>query len=423
MGFYLNKLLKYFIIFLTMSGATKCFFCLNSFGLFKKQYACSKCGYAACKDCVPHKITLNNRSGLMCRKCYKELHSPAASSGRSSPPANFKRELARKKETHSQQQNNEDLEITKRLEKLKSDMKSSDVSIDELERRVRNLRTQNHSSVTMEEIEARLSKLKGEQRPPAIRVHSIKAPFTDLRNAQPARGRNMKRKMQDGGGGPSTSSLDDDETQVKRLIRQYTNDVITATSSSSRQETADDLIRAATNEVEIDRREQRFDDVLAERSAQLRNNNNNGGNIIPVDDVMDEESAELIRKILEEEQIEENAIQVTTSSNRRMPTNAATTTTTTKTSHHRHQHRQLDSDDDDEDPPLPWCFMCNDDATIKCVECDDLFCRSCYKQVHKDRDMRGHHHRRKPQQHSSNVCAWCYFKEVLTPSLEGVSKL
>lgn len=41
---------------------------------------------------------------------------------------------------------------------------------------------------------------------------------------------------------------------------------------------------------------------------------------------------------------------------------------------------------------LPWCTICNEDATIRCISCDgDLFCKSCFKECHADdEDYRNH---------------------------------
>lgn len=41
---------------------------------------------------------------------------------------------------------------------------------------------------------------------------------------------------------------------------------------------------------------------------------------------------------------------------------------------------------------LPWCTICNEDAVIRCIGCDgDLFCRSCFKEIHaNDEEYREH---------------------------------
>lgn len=41
---------------------------------------------------------------------------------------------------------------------------------------------------------------------------------------------------------------------------------------------------------------------------------------------------------------------------------------------------------------LPWCTICNEDATIRCIGCDgDLFCRPCFKEIHdNDEEYREH---------------------------------
>lgn len=34
-------------------------------------------------------------------------------------------------------------------------------------------------------------------------------------------------------------------------------------------------------------------------------------------------------------------------------------------------------------PELPWCVLCNQDARYRCLDCNDLYCAECNKQVHK----------------------------------------
>ncbi|XP_055322309.1 abscission/NoCut checkpoint regulator isoform X2 [Sitodiplosis mosellana] len=40
---------------------------------------------------------------------------------------------------------------------------------------------------------------------------------------------------------------------------------------------------------------------------------------------------------------------------------------------------------------LPWCTVCNEDATIRCIGCDgDLFCKGCFNEIHDDDEYRAH---------------------------------
>ncbi|KNE62142.1 hypothetical protein AMAG_07387 [Allomyces macrogynus ATCC 38327] len=41
------------------------------------------------------------------------------------------------------------------------------------------------------------------------------------------------------------------------------------------------------------------------------------------------------------------------------------------------------------------CCICNDDATVICVDCDeDMYCAACFRQGHADGEERGHHTRK-----------------------------
>jgi len=53
----------------------------------------------------------------------------------------------------------------------------------------------------------------------------------------------------------------------------------------------------------------------------------------------------------------------------------------------RHAQRSISMAEDD-DEELPWCSICNEDATLRCRDCDgDLFCARCNRECHGEFEM------------------------------------
>lgn len=51
-----------------------------------------------------------------------------------------------------------------------------------------------------------------------------------------------------------------------------------------------------------------------------------------------------------------------------------------------------ETDDDSEaETDCPWCTICNDDATLKCERCKELFCKACFKEMHREDPSIAHH--------------------------------
>ena len=39
---------------------------------------------------------------------------------------------------------------------------------------------------------------------------------------------------------------------------------------------------------------------------------------------------------------------------------------------------------------LPFCEICNEDASLRCLECENLFCASCFREFHDEEDYKSH---------------------------------
>jgi hypothetical protein len=47
-------------------------------------------------------------------------------------------------------------------------------------------------------------------------------------------------------------------------------------------------------------------------------------------------------------------------------------------------------EENNEDEEFPWCTVCNDNATKRCLDCDELFCESCVKKIHRQSGYKAH---------------------------------
>jgi abscission/NoCut checkpoint regulator len=39
---------------------------------------------------------------------------------------------------------------------------------------------------------------------------------------------------------------------------------------------------------------------------------------------------------------------------------------------------------------LPFCEICNEDASLRCLECENLFCAACFREFHDEEDYKTH---------------------------------
>lgn len=49
-----------------------------------------------------------------------------------------------------------------------------------------------------------------------------------------------------------------------------------------------------------------------------------------------------------------------------------------------------DVEENAEEDEFPWCTVCNDNATKRCLDCDELFCESCMRKIHRQSGYKTH---------------------------------
>ena len=52
--------------------------------------------------------------------------------------------------------------------------------------------------------------------------------------------------------------------------------------------------------------------------------------------------------------------------------------------------KKEEEEEKEEDDELPWCTVCNENATKRCLDCDELFCELCVKKIHRQSGYKNH---------------------------------
>ncbi|XP_061721864.1 abscission/NoCut checkpoint regulator [Cydia pomonella] len=194
-----------------------------------------------------------------------------------------------------------------------------------------------------QEIQARLQKLKENEK--------VKASEEEISR----RLQNIKGEV------PTTSDAELLERLAKLrgvpVATLQTKAVLVAPDTRSEQEQADDLLKQYQAKTAIDTKyTDEFNGLVTDMESRLQSLKGNGGpsqthNVNP-EDTPSEDEEDTIKKIIE-----------------RLKTEALL-------------DEQLSPTSNDE---LPFCEICNEDATMRCVGCQYLFCKRCFLD-HKDDD-------------------------------------
>ncbi|OXB82265.1 UNVERIFIED_CONTAM: hypothetical protein H355_007962 [Colinus virginianus] len=356
-------------------------------------------------------------------RCYGQ--ESQNSSAKWSPPENYKKRVAafeaKQKKLQGQQKTDakpfsqdgsryrglskEDRAIAERLEKLREERKPKSIpSQAEIEARLAALKEDYHGPVpSTQEMEDRLAVLQGRD-PPSQAPRPIHQP-PDTRSLSQQTDDLLTQLAEE-------VSIDEHYcpgVQPRAVSGQNLNDLS--------RESEDCVSRANLDQKQL---EEEKNKLLVEAAAELREENTRQEKILQVakrlavlrgqdpekvtletykfpdsDEELDEEEA--IQRVLK--QLTEEAALDEASGFNILPDQTTQSGFSQQNLHKKTKQESqtptaiaLADSDDSEEHELPWCCICNEDATLRCHGCSgDLYCQRCFREGHTEFDMEDHH--------------------------------
>ncbi|XP_032477088.1 abscission/NoCut checkpoint regulator isoform X3 [Phocoena sinus] len=373
----------------------RCYGCAVKFTLFKKEYGCKNCGRVFCSGCLSFSAAVpraGNTQQKVCKQCHEVLTRRVAALEAKQKPNT--------PQSHGLTQ--QDQVIAERLARLRQENKPKSVpSQAEIEARLVALRDAPQGSIpSTQEMEARLASLQGRvppsqtpqlaHQPPDTRTQAQQAQdlLTELA-AEVAIDESWER------GGPA-ASIQNDLNQGDPGA-QSTSCKGQATWSLE-EEKRRLLAEAAVTLREENTRQERIL-ALAKRLAVLQGRDPDRVTLqdyrLPdSDDEEDEETA--IQRVLQQ-LTEEAALDEASGFN--IPAEPALRPQAQSC---RAEPEAVAARPEAEEEELPWCCICNEDATLRCASCDgDLYCVRCFREGHDAFDLKEHQTSAYHPQHKS----------------------
>ncbi|XP_030900346.1 abscission/NoCut checkpoint regulator isoform X2 [Melopsittacus undulatus] len=392
---------------------SRCYGCASKFSVFKKECGCKNCGRSFCSSCLSFSAVVprcGSTQKKVCKQCHETLTGRVAAFEAKQNQLKEQQKAAAVKApgqagSRYQGLSKEDRAIAERLEKLREERKPKSIP-------------------TQAEIEARLAALKEDYRRPVPSTQEIEDRLAVLQGRDPP-----SQAPRPAYQPPDTRSL---VQQIDDLLTQLSEEVAIdehyktrvqpqAVSSQNlndlNRESGDCICPANLDPKQL---EEEKNKLLAEAATALREENTRQEKILQVAKRLaalkgedpekvtletyklpdsDEEVAEeeAIRRVLKQ-LTEEAALDEASGFN--IPPDQTTQPGPLQQSLYKKAKQKSQTpattalamaDDSDEDE-LPWCCICNEDATLRCHGCDgDLYCQRCFREGHDEFDLKDHH--------------------------------
>uniref|UniRef100_A0A8C3UCN8 Zinc finger FYVE-type containing 19 n=1 Tax=Catharus ustulatus TaxID=91951 RepID=A0A8C3UCN8_CATUS len=342
---------------------SRCYGCASKFSVFKKECGCKNCGRSFCSGCRSFSAVVprcGNTQQKVCKQgcfLFSGLKSLFSIVMYFFHPYHRRVAAFEAKQNQYQGLSKEDRAIAERLERLREERKPKSIP-------------------TQAEIEARLAALKEDGRGPVPSTQEMEDRLAVLQGRDPPS--QAPRPVHQP---PDTRSLvqqtDDLLTQLSEEVaidEHYRPRVHSQSLNDLNRESEDNVCPANLDPKQL---EEEKNKLLAEAAAELREENTRQEKILQVAKRLAALKGEDPEKggawneapscLTEEAALDE-------ASGFNIPPDQTTQPGPSQ------QNLCKKADDSDEDE-LPWCCICNEDATLRCHGCDgDLYCQCCFCQ-------------------------------------------